>query len=175
MKKIILLLVFAISTTAFGDIVTIEGRSYSVEILKVKKSKVVFTMDGDRYNVPIKNVETIFFDENGSNYEENTEALLKLIAEENSCVTGTMDAQGRGKTVINVLGGAFFGPFALIVVGLNDFHPSKDYANVAAKGHTDLMDDVQYIQCYRQKAKTKALTEAAGGWAMWILLILASA
>lgn len=175
MKKIILLLVFAISTSAIADVVTIEGRSYNVEVLKVKKSKVVFTMNGDRYNVPIKDIETIFLDENGSNYSENTKALRTLIDEENPCVTGTMDAQGRGKTVINVLGGALFGPFALIVVGLNDFHPSKDYANVAAKGHTDLMDDAQYIQCYRQKAKSKALTEAAGGWAMWILLILASA
>lgn len=175
MKKIILLLVFAFSTTAFADVVTIDGRSYDVEIVKVKKAKVIFTMNGDKYNVPINDVQTIFLDENGLNFIENTEALRSLIAEENPCVTGSMDAQGRGKTVVNVLGGALFGPFALIVVGLNDFHPSKDFANVAAKGHSDLMNDAQYIQCYRQKAKTKALTEAAGGWAMWILFVFAAA
>ena len=174
MKTNILLLFLTISLTAFGDIITIEGRSYDVEIINVKKSKVVFTKDGFRYNVPLKDIETIFFDENSANYAENMEALLTLINEDNPCLTGTMDAQDRGKTVINVVGGALFGPFALIVVGLNDFHPSKDYIHISSKGHTDLLDDTQYIQCYRQQAKTKALTEAAGGWAMWILLVLSS-
>ena len=172
MKKAFLLMVLFLSTTAFADIVTIDGHSYDVEITKIKRNKVHFNLGMDKYVVPISKIDMLYLEETNASFAENAEELNQIAAEEDPCLAGTMDAQTRGKTAVNVLGGMFFGPFALIHKALKDFHPSKDYATVAAAGHKELMDNPNYIQCYRKKAQTKALTETAGGWATWILLVL---
>ena len=48
----------------------------------------------------------------------------------------------------------------------------NDYNVIAMQGNTELMKDPQYVECYRQKARSKALTANAGGWGAWIILVL---
>jgi hypothetical protein len=172
MKKAFFLMVLFFSTSMFADVVTIEGRTYDVEITKIKRNKIHFSLGMDQYVVPMSKIDMIYIEENNASFAESAEVLSQIAAEEDPCLMGIMDAQARGKTAVNVLGGMFFGPFALIHKALKDFHPSKDYQNIAISGHKDLMDNPNYIQCYRKKAQTKALAETAGGWATWILLVL---
>ena len=172
MKKLLLLALVLCSAYTFADVITIDGKAYDVEIKKVKKSKVIFELNDERYSVPFKNIESLYLGSDNQNYTHNKEQLLTLLEEDNPCLAGIMDAQMRGKTAINFLGGMFFGPFAIIHKYVKDFHPANDYGTIAMSGNTELMKDFQYIECYRKKARAKAVTANAGGWGTWILLVI---
>jgi len=114
MKKLLLLVLVLCSAYTFADVITIDGKAYDVEIKKVKKSKVIFELNDERYSVPFENIESLYLGSDNQNYTHNKELLLTLLEEDNPCLAGTMDAQMRGKTAINFLGGMLFGPFAII-------------------------------------------------------------
>ena len=174
MKKFLLLGLILFSSHIFADVITIDGLSYDVEIRKVKKSKVILEFNNEIYSVPFDDIESLYLVDGSANYNKNTETLLNLLKEENPCVRGAMDAQMRGKTAINVVGGMFFGPFAMIHKLVKDFHPMNDFNVMAMQGNTELMKDPSYVECYRKKARSKALTANAGGWGAWIILVIAA-
>lgn len=174
MKKIFFLMLLFFSVNMFADIVTIDGRQYNVEINRIQRNKVLFTLGNDAYVVPMGKIDMIYLDGANSTFAKSAEVLNQIVSKENPCLLGTTDAQSRGKTTVNVIGGMLFGPFALIHKALKDFHPMKDIETVAVSSNRDLVDNPNYIQCYRKKARTKALTETAGGWATWILIALMS-
>lgn len=172
MKKGLFLTLLFFSANMFADIVTIDGRQYNVEINRIQPKKVLFTFGNDTYVVPMNKIDMIYLEGSNSTFAKSAEVLNQIVSEGNPCLLGTTDAQSRGKTTVNVIGGVLFGPFALIHKALKDFHPMKDIETITVSGNKDLVDNPNYIQCYRKKAKTKALTETAGGWATWILIVL---
>jgi len=173
MKKLVFLFCM-ISSVAFADVVSIDGRTYDAEVLKVSKNRVKVAMNNDVYNVPISAIDFIWLEESNSSFEGISAELSDVLPEMDPCLAGTMDAKNRGKMAANFVGGMFFGPFALIHKFIKDFHPAKDFTTIAMSGHQDMIKDFKYVECYRKQARTKALTEAGAGWATWIILVLTS-
>ena len=166
MKRFLLLILVLISSPTFADTITINVKTYDVEIKKVTKSKVIFELNGEQYAVPFKKFESLYLGTDNQNYTGIKESLLTLINERNPCLVGTMDAQKRGKTAIYFAGGIVV--FGYPQSGMTNFHPAKDFTHVISRGNVDLITDDRYIACYKRQAKANAVSAYWKGVATYV-------
>ena len=69
MKRFLLLVLVLLSSPTFADTITIDAKTYNVEINKVTKSKVIFELNGEQYAVPFKNFESLYLGTDNQNYD----------------------------------------------------------------------------------------------------------
>lgn len=169
MKRFLLLILVLISSPTFADTITIDAKTYDVEIKKVTKSKVIFELNGEQYAVPFKNFESLYLGTDNQNYDGIKESLLTLLNQRSPCLVGTMDAQKRGKTAIYFAGG--FMVFGYPQDGMTNFHPAKDFTHVTLRGNVDLITDDRYIACYKRQAKANAVSAYWKGLATYVSIV----
>lgn len=139
--------------------------------MKIKKCEVVFKSDGNKFVIPASEIYSVQF--------ENTDdrvykGYLKMLAQDpNLCMQGKLDAENyHGKKGTHVALGFLFGPFAMLGTALTNPTPHKGKDTYAMSKNKDNFDDVEYLSCYKKKAKAQMIGMDAIGWGALILLLL---
>ena len=169
MKKALLLLILFTAQFSFADIISVNGRELNVDMSQVKRNSVVFHYESTKYQVPMAEVEFIFIDEDNPRATQLQNKLQKYHSGD-PCQQGKLDASLRGKSVINVVGGIFFGPLALIHKSIKSYHPRKDYHKTGEARRLGYYDNAEYLYCYQTRARRDAVVATLVGWASWVLL-----
>jgi len=175
MKKTILTLtaiVFAISTFA-NDILTLNNEMvFEGKVQRIKDCAIVFKSEGKKYIVPASEIYSIEFE----NPEDKvyTNYLEMQADEENKCFNARLDAENyHGKKGGHFALGVLFGPFAMIGTALANPTPEKGKQTYMMSKNKDQFSDLEYLSCYKKKAKGQLIGMEALGWGAWVLLVLA--
>lgn len=176
MKKLLFLTVlFFISISCFSnDILTLNNSQiFKGKVSKIKDCMVVFKAEGVKYYVPATDIYSIEF-ENKEN-KVYTDYLESLSEEEASnCLKGSLDAENfHGKKGGHFALGVLFGPFAMIGTALSNPTPDRGKKTYMLSENKELFDDLEYLSCYKKKAKGQLILMEGLGWATWILIVLA--
>lgn len=170
-----------------------NGKLYSGEVLKVKKNYLEFLGDnGIEFKIPMNQVLGVKFEDvNGDlafEFEDQTDKYLAEIelanwAPESDLLTsassmesysqGQMDARMyHGKGFGYGVAGFLLGPFGyLFLIGDSKFMPQNASSAAAFVNDRDL-NDWQYLEGYKKKARGKQAGNVTIGWAIWIGLVL---
>lgn len=174
MKKTTLILtafLFSISSFA-GDILTLNNeKAFEGKVTKIKDCSVVFKAEGNKYIIPAADIFSIQFE----NTEDKvyTEYLKMTDSNPNKCLNGILDAENyHGKKGGHFVLGVLFGPFAMIGTALADPTPEKGKQTYMMSKNKDQFSDLEYLSCYRRKAKGQLIGMEALGWGAWVLFVL---
>ena len=175
MKKLALTitaLIFAITTFA-GDILTLNNsRVFEGKVTGIKDCSVNFRSGGKRFTIPATDISTIQF----LNTEDKvyTEYVKLTEGDPNKCLNGKLDAENyHGKKGLHFALGVLFGPFALVgTAALADPTPEKGNKTLMMSKNKEMFSDLEYLSCYKSKAKGQLIGIEAIGWASWVLLLL---
>jgi hypothetical protein len=173
MEKIaftITVVLFAIASFA-GDIIILKNEmAFEGKVAKIKDCSVVFKSKGSKYVIPASDIFSIQFEDTEDRVYRN---YLKM-AEPNKCLDGRLDAENyHGKKGGHFALGFLFGPFAMIGTALANPTPEKGRRTLEMSSNHDLLNDLEYISCYKKKVKGQLIGTEALGWASWVLLLLA--
>lgn len=174
MKKLTLTItaiLFAIVSFA-GDILTLNNEMvFEGKVKKIKDCVVVFKADGNKYVVPASDIFSIQFED----IEDKiyTDYIKMLQDEPNKCLNGSLDAENyHGKKGGHFALGVLFGPFAMIGTALADPTPYKSTQTLLMSKNKDQFSDLEYLTCYKKKARGQLIGMEGLGWAAWLLLLL---
>lgn len=174
MKKFTLTLIaihFTIVLFA-GDILTLNNEmTFEGKVTKIKDCAVVFKAAGEKYIVPVTEIFSIEF--------ENTEdkiykEYMEMSDEDPSkCLLGKLDAENyHGKKGGHFFLGVLFGPLAMIGTAMASPTPDKGRQTYMLSKNKDKFNDLEYLSCYKKKAKGQLIGMEALGWAAWIVVVL---
>lgn len=171
MKNLVLLFTLLLTTTlSFADTVTfLDGRSFDGEVKRIKKCSVVFKTHEGKYAIPAEDIFKIEFS------ETNNKALTSYLAlaDNDKCMKGTLDASNlHGKETFHVAMGVLFGPFAFLVAAASSPTPHNSPNTEIKSKNRDLFSDLEYLECYKKKARNQNMGKTAIGWGIWVLLII---
>lgn len=173
--KFLLLTLFLVPFIAKGnDTLTLTNQAvFSGKIVKIENCIVTFKFQGDKYDVPAEDILFVkFADPTNKIYTDYLELVSSY--QEGTCLKGQLDASNyHGKAGFHVAMGVLFGPFALIGAAVADPTPEKSTKTLMMSENKDLFNNAEYLACYRKKAKSQNVGNAALGWAAWIVLLLA--
>ncbi len=169
-----LLTVFYVSIASLtgADVLTlINAAQFEGEVLKIKKSTVLFSVGEDVYIIPVSDIYALEFEDTDNKVYKK---YLKLLESNPSkCHLAKFDAENlHGKKGGHFILGALFGPFALIGTALADPTPYKGKNTLAMSKNKEIFNDPEYLSCYRKKARSQLLGAEALGWATWILIVI---
>lgn len=89
------------------------------------------------------------------------------------CMLGTNDADNlHGKEAAHLLYGLAFGGFAVIGAAIANPTPEKGNSTTLMSENRELFNDPAYRNCYTTEAKKNNVSNAAIGWATWVLVVL---
>ncbi len=164
-------MIFAIATFA-GDLLTLNNQKvFEGNVTRIKDCTVVFKANGKRFEVPASEIFSIQFE----NVEDKvyTEYMKLADGDPNKCLSGRLDAENyHGKKGVHFIMGVLFGPFAMIGTALADPTPEKGKQTLAISKNKEMFSDLEYLSCYKSKAKGQLIGMEALGWGAWILLFL---
>lgn len=170
-----------------------NGKFYSGEVLDVKKHSIVFLGDnGEKFKIPLEHVYGIYFEDSESDialkFEACTDEYLMQVT--NTYLTGevsdnlapsNMEKYMQGQSDAKIYHGKGFGygvagfllgPFGyLFLIGDSKFMPQNASSAAAFINDRDL-NDWEYIEGYKKKARGKQAGNVTIGWAAWIALVL---
>ncbi len=174
MRKIILTLtatLFAIASFA-GDILTLNNEMvFEGKVTKIKDCSVVFKADGNKYIVPASEILSLQFE--NSEDKVYTEYLKIADGDPSKCLNGRLDAENyHGKKGGHFVLGVLFGPFAMIGTALANPTPEKGKQTYMMSKNKDQFSDLEYLSCYKSKAKGQLIGAEALGWCAWLLFAL---
>jgi len=158
--------------TNAADILTLTNEMvFEGKVIKIKDCAVVFKADGNKYLIPATDIHSIEF-ENVAD-----EVLVSYLStpdgNPNKCLNGRLDAESyHGKKGGHFFLGALFGPFAMIGTALANPTPHKGRLTYLLSQNKDQFNDLEYLSCYKKKAKGQLIGMEALGWGAWILLLL---
>lgn len=174
MKKIILTItatLFVIAAFA-GDILTLNNKMvFEGKVNKIKDCNIVFKANGHKYIIPASEIFSLQFE----NKEDKiyTDYISMSAEDQNQCLNGTLDAENyHGKKGGHFALGMLFGPFAMIGTAISDPTPERGKQTYMMSKNKDQFNDLQYLSCYKKKAKGELIVMESLGWATWILFIL---
>ena len=174
MKKIFLSSILMLfSTLSFaGDILTLKNKmAFEGKVHKIKECVVVFKAEGSEYVVPATDIFSIQFE----NTEDKvyTDFIKQSALDPNKCLNGRLDAENyHGKSGGHFILGVLFGPFAMIGTALANPTPEKGKQTYMMSKNKEQFNDLEYLTCYKKKAKGQLVTMEALGWGAWVLLTL---
>jgi len=174
MKRITLLftaILFAIAAFA-GDILTLNNdKVFKGKVTKIKGCKVVFKAEGNKYVIPASEIFSIQFE--NTNDKVYTKYMQMGDGDPSKCMKGRLDAENfHGKKGGHVVLGFLFGPFAMLGTAIASPTPDKGKRTYMMSKNKDIFDDLEYISCYKKKAKGQLIGMEAIGWGAAILLLL---
>lgn len=89
------------------------------------------------------------------------------------CLRGESDADMyHGKKGSHVALGVIFGGFAIIGAALAEPTPENGISTKILTENRDLLQDPTYRSCYTKKARRNNVSNAATGWAAWLLFLI---
>jgi len=163
-------LLFALITFA-GDILTLNNEMvFEGKVTKIKGCSIKFKADGNKYTIPTSEIFSIQF-------EDTEDKVYKKYLEipdgnQSKCMSGKLDAKHyHGKKGTHVALGFLFGPFAMIGTLIADPTPDKGKRTYMMSKNKDEFDDLEYISCYKKKAKGQLIAMEAIGLGAAILLL----
>jgi hypothetical protein len=173
MKKISVILFFlavAMSATA-GDILLLRNElAFEGKVKKIKSCVVVFQSGGKHFHVPAEDILALKFEDVDNPIYTD---YLALSDNNSNCLSGDLDAESyHGKKGGQFALGVLFGPFALIGTALANPTPMTGAKTAMLSKNKELFSDLEYLSCYKKKAKGQLLGATAMGWASWILFLL---
>ncbi len=155
-----------------GDILTLNNQMiFEGKVIKIKDCTVVFKAEGNKYIIPAADIFSLEFE----NIEDPVYKDYIEVADltENKCLKGQLDAENyHGKKGGHYVLGLLFGPFAMIGTALANPTPDKGKRTYMISQNKELFNDLEYLSCYKKKAKGQLIGMEALGWGTWILLIL---
>ncbi len=174
MRKItwtLTVLLFAFTSFA-SDILTLNNEIvFEGKVTKIKERAVTFKSEGNRYIIPASEIFSIQFE----NTEDKvyTDFMRMAEGDPNKCLNGRLDAENyHGKKGGHYVLGVLFGPFAMVGTALANPTPEKGKRTYKMSENKDQFSDLEYLSCYKKKAKGQLIGMEALGWATWVLLIL---
>lgn len=155
-----------------GDILTLNNQMiFEGKVIKIKDCTVVFKAEGNKYIIPAADIYSLEF-------ESIEDPVYKAYIEvtdltESKCLKGQLDAENyHGKKGGHYVLGLLFGPFAMIGTALSNPTPDKGKRTYMISQNKDIFNDLEYLSCYKKKAKGQLIGMEALGWGTWILFIL---
>jgi len=174
MKNIGLIVLIVLFTTASfaSDILTLtNSQVFEGKVTKIKDCSVIFKTATNKYEIPVSEVYSIEF--KSKNDKVFTRYMDKLDVDPSKCVNGRLDAwRYHGKRSSHIALGFLFGPFALLGTAMSDPTPEKGQMTFKMSEHTDLLNDPDYINCYKKKAKGRLIGAEAIGLGILALMLL---
>lgn len=163
--------IFTVSGFA-GDTLTLNNAMiFGGKVIKIKQCEVVFTMENERYVIPTSDIFSIRFEDTNDLVYRNY--LLLADTDPNKCMNGMLDAENyHGKKGSHFVLGMLFGPFAMIGTALADPTPDRGARTYMMSKNKEQLTDLEYISCYRKKARSQLIGMEALGWGTWILILL---
>lgn len=164
-------ILFAITAFA-GDILRLNNEMvFDGKVTKIKGCAVVFKSDGHKYIVPASEIFSIQFE--NTRDKVYTDYMNMTVDEPNKCLSGRLDAEMyHGKKGGHFVLGVLFGPFAMIGTALANPIPEKGKQTYRLSKNKEQFGDLEYLSCYKKKAKGQLIGMEALGWGAWILLVL---
>ena len=175
MKKLTLIIITNLFTIAgfAGDILTLNNEMvFEGEVVKIKKCAVIFKAGGEKYTVPTSDIFSVRF---GNVKDKVYTNFLELADDaQNKCLSGRLDAENyHGRKGGHFILGMLFGPFAIIgTAATANPTPLKGRDTFAMSKNTEILDDPEYLNCYKKKAKSKLIGVEGLGFGATIILLL---
>lgn len=173
MKKVLLLCVVFVTMHCFGsDVLTLNNQlKFEGKVTKVLDCDIVFKSNGEKYLVPIQDIFSINFENaNGRQYRKFSQMGD---GGENYCMNGRLDAEAyHGKKGGHFALGFLFGPFAMIGTALANPSPYNGKRTAMLSKNKEQFSNLEYLSCYKKRAKGQLIGMEALGWGAWIILIL---
>jgi len=131
---------------------------------------MVFKVEGEKFFIPLSDIKAVDFSNTDTKaYRKFKEAQ----ANADTCAQGVQDATYlHGKQGLHILYGFLFGPFAVAGAAIAGPSPSTSKSTRMHSSNKDLFTDIDYLQCYKKKARGKNVANAAIGWGTLIPLSL---
>ena len=174
MKKLFLTVIASLLFVSLfaGDILTLtNNKVFYGKVKKIKNCEIVFKAQHKKYYVPVDSIFSIQFkDVNDPIYVDYLESLK---SDTNKCLLGQLDAEiYHGKKAGHFALGFLFGPFAMIGTALSNPTPQKSTKTLLSSKNKALFDDLEYLSCYKKKAKNDLLLWETAGCCSYGLLFL---
>lgn len=175
MKRVFIIFTLICVTTSVyaGDILTLtNGMTFNGEVKKIKDCEIVFKADNnEKYNIPSTDIYSILFEDVDNKLYVNY--LESLQSDPNRCLKGAIDAENyHGKQVGHFVLGVLFGPFAMIGTALSNPIPQNGAHTMSNTKNMNIINDYEYLKCYKKKAKGQLIAAEGMGWAAWIIFVL---
>ncbi len=174
MRRISLLLAAILLSLAVfaGDILTLNNEMvFEGKVIKIRNCEVVFKADGNKYIVPAADIFSIEFEDTQDKVYTD---YMQMVGENpEKCLKGRLDAENyHGKKGGHFILGVLFGPFAMIGTALANPTPEKGRRTYLYSKNREQFTDLEYLSCYRKKARGQLIGMEALGWGAWILFVL---
>lgn len=173
MKILLTFFLTLVLTTSFaGDILKLNNEKiFEGKITSIKKCVVHFKVNGNKYVIPATDIFSIEFENhNNKIYKDYIKSLLN---DPNKCLNGRLDAENyHGKKVGHFFLGMLFGPFAMVGTALSNPTPERGKQTYMMSNNKEQFSDLEYLSCYKKKAKGQLIAMEGLGWGTWILIIL---
>ncbi|MCB2220211.1 MAG: hypothetical protein KQI35_07455 [Bacteroidetes bacterium] len=146
------------------------------EVLKIKKNKVKFLVEDLEYTIPSSDIFGIYFDKepNPVYRELMGYANGDELTDPEKCMKAQMDVKAfHGKEFGNFALGFFFGIIGVIGCAVSSPGPQNGADTYMLSENKELFNDPAYLACYKKKARSKSVGDAAIGWVASILLLVA--
>jgi hypothetical protein len=177
MKQVICTIsVCFIALAAFaGDILTLHNQMvFEGKVTKIKDCSVVFKANGETYVVPANDIYSIEFGDVTDKVYTDYMSLAEGASDK--CLNGRFDAEEyHGKKGSHFLLGVLFGPLAMVVtaVAANPI-PERGRQTNQLSQNRDQFYDLEYLSCYKKRAKGQLIAMEGLGWGTWILIVLST-
>lgn len=163
---------FIAMATFAGDILTLNNEMvFEGKVTKIRQCDVVFKADGQKYIVPAADIFSIEFEDTQDKVYTD---YMQMVGENpEKCLKGRLDAENyHGKKGGHFILGVLFGPFAMIGTALANPTPEKGRRTYLYSKNREQFTDLEYLSCYRKKARGQLIGMEALGWGAWILFVL---
>lgn len=174
MKKVVLSAIICVVmfSAKAGDVLTLTNDMvFNGKVTKVKDCEVVFKADGQKFIVPASDIFSLQFEDTDDKVYRNYLALLEK--DPSQCMNGRLDAESyHGKKGTHVALGFLFGPFAMLGTAMANPTPEKGKSTYMMSKNKEHFSDLEYLSCYKKKAKVQLIGMEAIGWGGFLLLLL---
>lgn len=145
---------------------------FSGKVKSVKNCAITFKAEGVKYIIPASDIFSIEFENKEDkvyiNYVKSSQEDVE------KCLKGRLDAENfHGKKGGHFVLGVLFGPFAMIGTALSSTSPDRGKQTYMLSENKELFSDLEYLSCYKKKAKGQLILMEGLGWATWILFAIA--
>jgi hypothetical protein len=156
-----------------GDVLALNNQMvFQGKVVRINKCTVVFKAERVKYVVPAEDILYIEFED--ANDKVYTSYVDLLRRDPSICTLGSLDAENfHGKKGGHFALGVLFGPFAMIGTALANPTPDKGSKTYMMSENKSHFSDLEYLSCYKKKAKGQLVGMEALGWASWIVIVIA--
>lgn len=168
---VLILLVFNTISVFAGDLLTTTDHLvFQGKVTQIKDCIVTFKANGKKYEIPAKDIHSIYFE------RDDDKILIEYLAlsesDTNKCLKGSLDAEFLHKRSGEYfLLGFLFGPVALIGAALGNPSPLRGNDTYSKSTNASIFSDPEYLSCYRKRARRDNAKKAALGFASSVLVL----